>query len=636
MSAELRLANFWGKKRSNSSEIWTHFGFKCSEAGVILDKTKATCRHCFVDIKYAGGNTSNLATHFNNHHLQDHKPAAMKQPSVLTAFGATKKYPRDSKHQQFLQRRVVEYLIADLRPLSTVESSAFKDLCSSLDPKFALPDRKTVSSVIIPRMYRETKTKVKELLKSTDSVALTTDGWTSNATQSYMTFTAHFIDQQWALQSVGLQTRHTPEQHTSENLRDILLETLEEWNLTEKLITGVLDNARNMTKAWELLQRPFVNCFAHTMNLAVKKGLAVPSLHDTLKRARRLVCHFHHSPTQLEALKRKQESLNLPVHKLKMDVETRWNSTYDMIVSILENEEAVAASLKMEKKYRHLALTPDELTSLEEAKDLLKPWKELTVTMSSEKDVTISLVTPSLHKLKNILLQQRDGDSEITREMKEAMQNDLKTRYKDESVRLFLHVACLLDPRFKSLDFLTEEERWEAHCDLKHRMVLQEQKAKKVQIKPEEEAQSEAPICAAESSGPAAVPEVIRSAERSPDAKRRKLDNLQSFFGDFVIAKTARVHTLQERVDEELRFYLSSDCVGLDQGVLDWWNMHAKQLPIMSQIAKQLLCVPATSTPAERAFSKAGILLSSKRAMLKPHRADMILFLNKNYFPLKK
>ena len=44
MSSQLKLANFWGKKRSNSSNIWEHFGFKYSEDGVILDKSKDTCK----------------------------------------------------------------------------------------------------------------------------------------------------------------------------------------------------------------------------------------------------------------------------------------------------------------------------------------------------------------------------------------------------------------------------------------------------------------------------------------------------------------------------------------------------------------------------------------------------------------
>ena len=68
----------------------------------------------------------------------------------------------------------------------------------------------------------------------------------------------------------------------------------------------------------------------------------------TFKSARK-VSNFHHVPGQLELPKAKQEALNMPVHRLKMNVETRRISTYDMIVSLLENEEPIATVLKVDK-----------------------------------------------------------------------------------------------------------------------------------------------------------------------------------------------------------------------------------------------------------------------------------------------
>ena len=75
--------------------------------------------------------------------------------------------------------------------------------------------------------------------------------------------------------------------------------------------------------------------------------------------------------------------------------------------------------------------------------------------------------------------------------------------------------------------------------------------------------------------------------------------------------------------------------IGSASKVLDWWKLNEKQLPLLSNVAKQMQCIPATSTPSERAFSKAGTLISDKRAMLKPATVDKVLFLNKNYFQFK-
>ena len=171
ISSQLRLANFWGKRRANTSNVWDHFGFKINDDGVIINKTKATCKYCFAEVKYVGGNTSNLSSHYNNNHgNKDEVDKITLQPSISAAFGAVKKYPKGSNHQVMLQRKVVKFLIADLRPLSTLDSPAFRNLCAALDPKFNIPDKKTIPNTVLPNF--------------------------------------------------GLQTRHTPERHTAENLKD--------------------------------------------------------------------------------------------------------------------------------------------------------------------------------------------------------------------------------------------------------------------------------------------------------------------------------------------------------------------------------------------------------------------------------
>ena len=159
MASQLRLANFWGKKRSNSSNVWDHFGFQCNANGMILDKTKVVCRYCSTGVKYIGGSTSNLSRHYNNHHVQGSKvgETAHAQPSIAAAFGVTRKYPRSSTNHIRLERKVAEYLIADMRPFSTVGSKAFRDLCTALDPRFDLSRKTAFSETIIPKMYAEIK-----------------------------------------------------------------------------------------------------------------------------------------------------------------------------------------------------------------------------------------------------------------------------------------------------------------------------------------------------------------------------------------------------------------------------------------------------------------------------------------------
>ena len=138
-----------------------------------------------------------------------------------------------------------------------------------------------------------------------------------------------------------------------------------------------------------------------------------------------------------------------------MDVETRWNLTFDMVESVLASKEAITQVLIGDKVHRNLILSPEELTILEEARDILKPWKDLTVAISKESDVTIPLIAPTLHNLLNKILEEKPLDTLIGIQMKSAMKEDLKKRYQDVPIKSFLHVASLLDPKFKTLSFLS-------------------------------------------------------------------------------------------------------------------------------------------------------------------------------------
>ena len=52
---------------------------------------------------------------------------------------------------------------------------------------------------------------------------------------------------------------------------------------------------------------------------------------------------------------------------------------------------------------------------------------------------------------------------------------------------------------------------------------------------------------------------------------------------------------------------------------------------MLSEVARSVLAVPATSVPSEKIFSKAGQIVSKRRASLKSNHVDMMIFLNKNY-----
>ncbi|XP_063068811.1 E3 SUMO-protein ligase ZBED1-like [Engraulis encrasicolus] len=69
----------------------------------------------------------------------------------------------------------------------------------------------------IAKLYDSTKAELMEILHG-QKIALTTDGWSSLATEAYVTVTAHFITTDWELRSVVLDTAELQASHTAANV----------------------------------------------------------------------------------------------------------------------------------------------------------------------------------------------------------------------------------------------------------------------------------------------------------------------------------------------------------------------------------------------------------------------------------
>ena len=166
-----------------------------------------------------------------------------------------------------------------------------------------------------------------------------------------------------------------------ENLGDALLQTATAWKTIRQhdLNAVVTDNAANMIVAIkESTLAQHVTCFAHTLNLAAKRGLAVAGADRLLGRVRRIVGYFHSSTSANEVLKQRMKILELtgPL-KLIMDVSTRWNSSYDMLVRYLLLEPAVQSALGSKDVKKHLK---DVVTlSDEDQIKLLDTFTRLTI-----------------------------------------------------------------------------------------------------------------------------------------------------------------------------------------------------------------------------------------------------------------
>lgn len=457
---------------SLKSPVWDYFGFavQYNDEGVkAVNRNFTVCKRCSKHVPYAKGNTSNMTKHLQRKHpdvnVPEHRTierhekvtAAKQQLSIENAFEQT--YRATSDKNKKITRAVGAFIAKDLQPFSVVEDVGFRHLIKTLDPRYVVPCRTHFSSVIIPGLYDQTRKAIENDLAQTQSLALTTDSWTSRATESYLTVTVHYtLD--WQMKSAVLQTRPLYESHTSAHLAEELRNVMTDWKLERPNMTipVATDNAPNIVNAVNETDGlgPQISCFAHTVNLAVKKALSINGVSRLLGKVRKVVTFFHKSTTAHQALTAKQEMLNLPKHKLIHDVTTRWNTAHDMLARYVEQQPAIYSALTMDKNLRsHLnmdmaMLTDTEQKMAEQLIEVLKPLKTVTTLMSSETTPTISMILP----LKEMILKSMTpGDKDYTaiKEAKEAIARDLGKRYTDPDLQKYLQKATALDPRFKSL-----------------------------------------------------------------------------------------------------------------------------------------------------------------------------------------
>ena len=110
----------------------------------------------------------------------------------------------------------------DTRPISIVRDKGLIELLTFLEPNYRPPSTMYVS-VQIRKDFEDGKAAVKKQLHGSSSIALTTDIWTSRATQSFATTTAYFLDQHWNLTTCVLETVHFPGHHTGTTWRETLV-----------------------------------------------------------------------------------------------------------------------------------------------------------------------------------------------------------------------------------------------------------------------------------------------------------------------------------------------------------------------------------------------------------------------------
>ena len=194
----------------------------------------------------------------------------------------------------------------DLKPFSECENPGLNLLLKGMNRLYNMPSRETLKTNVIQPMYKETRDVIKKLLVPATNIALTCDIWTTlqGSTRCYITVTCHLIDENLKLHEFVLTTEEMGVSHTAENVLERLQEIMLDWELGEKNITFVTDNAGEMKKATSTLGKfPWLSCGGHVLNLVASSAFEkVEAVNTLITKCKSIVRFIKRSTTASNAL----------------------------------------------------------------------------------------------------------------------------------------------------------------------------------------------------------------------------------------------------------------------------------------------------------------------------------------------
>ncbi len=227
-----------------------------------------------------------------------------------------------------------------------------------------------------------------------------------------------------------------------------------------------------------------------------------------------------------------------------------------------------------------------DVHTLETVCQLLGPLNDFTDLLGSETKTTLSSLKPVMEHITGIL-EEKEEDDALTKQMKNVMMDDLQHRYSSEKFSKVIDIACFVDPRFKGNFSLNKDDT--------------------IRFTVEEAVKREEMTSLPPQELPASTTDQEQGSSTStttvPSAATKKKDKISVLLAQKnYISKTTNGQRredvpLKERVTMEVKLYLSQPPISSDADPLAWWKTHVQELPLLGKVARKFICIPATVFP---------------------------------------
>ncbi|QKX61420.1 uncharacterized protein TRUGW13939_08568 [Talaromyces rugulosus] len=540
---------------------------------------------------------------------------------------------------------ILQFLTLNRLPFHLIEHPSFKRIIYKARSALVAPVipsadtiRRRLGSLVKDRQQRVLRT-----LPAGSKISIALDCWTSPFSQAFMAITGYFIDSDWVYREVLLGFKPLHGTHTGSYLSGVLMETLVENNIEDRVFGLTTDNASNNKALAASLQQALsdgviitrIPCLAHVIQLSLNQLLvrikAVPSnesaetkwtesqsrlvqenakqcqISSTLNKVRYLAIYINASPQRRETFYNLQTT-NVKIVPIQ-DVKTRWNSTF-LMLRRAKRLRAIFSLFCAEYDCEEMLLSEHEWRQIDYLLCITEPFFDYTTQLSKTRDVTAHYVFKIYNRLFDHLERSQTQLQRKRVPWKKQMLDALdagRTKLDEyyaqtDTIRGHIYaVSTMLAPVNKFRFFLSSD--WDQKWRDIYRNAFQQ----------------------------ALIPYQAQVKSQSQDAySSHTAAQPSSRLEEMLDGKDIQPRAMTDEISQ----YLDSDTVSV--GPLIFWKEHQYRFLAIAALARDALSFPATGAGVERLFNTARDVCHYRRGRMKTETIEeLMMFLCTSKFDIE-
>ncbi|KAK2648818.1 hypothetical protein Ddye_016307 [Dipteronia dyeriana] len=234
--------------RKLTSDVWQCFNIVQMTLPNGTSGLRAKCKFFHKDYATSTGGTRHLRRHMHKC-MPSHGQVDTTTQTQLQRHpdGSVTTWQFDAKQAR---ECLVRYIAQADQPISIGESPFYKELITSAyNPQYEPVSRTTTRNDLIRLFETQRDDLVAEIQHLSVSVALTSDIWNACSKQDYLCVTGHYLDSDWRITKRIFGFRPMDFAHTAENIFNVIMEVLETYEITHRILSITFDNASANTSS---------------------------------------------------------------------------------------------------------------------------------------------------------------------------------------------------------------------------------------------------------------------------------------------------------------------------------------------------------------------------------------------------